>query len=127
MKPQLQSTHTHLENPPAPIELGFVLDCSSSMDGLAATTVGAFNTLLAEQRKLNTSAGKASLLLFNDACESVFDGFPLATVSDLTVATYQPSGSTALWDGMGAMIEQIGTRFDAVAGLVGKKKGERRE
>ena len=114
MKPQLQSTHTQLENP-APTELGFVLDRSSSMQGLAATMIAAFNTLLVEQRKLSASAGKASLLLFNDVCESVFDGHPLATVSDLTATTYQPSGSTALWDGMGAMIEQIGTRFDAAA------------
>ena len=114
MKPQLQSTHTQLENP-APTELGFVLDRSSSMQGLAATMIAAFNTLLVEQRKLSASAGRASLLLFSDACESVFDGHPLATVSDLTATTYQPSGSTALWDGMGAMIEQIGTRFDAAA------------
>ena len=115
MKPQLQSTHTQLESSPAPIELGFVLDRSSSMEGLVATTVAAFNALLAEQRKLNTSAGKASLMLFNDTCESVFDGLPLPAVSDLTAATYQPSGSTSLWDGMGAMIEQIGARFDAAA------------
>jgi hypothetical protein len=94
MKPQLQSTHTHLENPPAPIELGFVLDCSSSMDGLAATTVGAFNTLLAEQRKLNTSAGKASLLLFNDACESVFDGFPVS--HSFLVADARPADAVSL-------------------------------
>ena len=71
------------------------------MAGLASTTIAAFNTLLAEQRKLNTSAGKVSLTLFNDTCESVFDGLPLATVSDLIAATYQPYGSTLLvgWDG----------------------------
>jgi hypothetical protein len=61
MKPQLQSTRAQLENPPESVELGFVLDRSSSVDGLAATTIAAFNTLLAEQRKLNTSAAKASL------------------------------------------------------------------
>ena len=117
MNLQLQSIPTQLENPSA-TELGFVLDRSSSMERLAATTIAAFNALLAEQRKLNASTGKASLTLFNDTCESVFDGLPLAAVSNLTTATYQPSGSTSLWDGMGAMIEQIGARFDAAAAPV---------
>ena len=42
MKPQLQPTHTQLENPAKPIELGLVLDRSDSMNSLAPTTVAAF-------------------------------------------------------------------------------------
>jgi hypothetical protein len=112
MKPQLQPTHTQLGNPPAPIELGLVLDRSDSMAELSATTIAAFNTLLEEQRKLNAATTRASLLLFNGSCEIVFDGCPLAAVAGLGPSTYRPSGSTALWDGLGTMIETIGARFD---------------
>ena len=115
MKPEPQSTHTQLENLSAgPIELGLVLDRSDSMNHLASTTIAAFNTLLAEQqRKLNAAATRASLLLFNESCETVFDGCPLVAVSGLSPSTYQPSGSTVLWDGLGTMIETIGARVDS--------------
>jgi hypothetical protein len=78
MKPQLQPTHTQLEKPAKPIELGLVLDRSDSMNSLAPTTVAAFNMLLEQQRKLNAAATWVSLLLFNESCEPVFDGYPLA-------------------------------------------------
>ena len=59
MKPQLQSTHTQLENPAKPIELSLVLDRSDSMNSLAPTTVAAFNMLLEQQRKLNAAATRS--------------------------------------------------------------------
>ena len=105
MKPELQTTHTQLENPAEPIELGLLLDRSGSMNPLAPTTVAAFNTLLKQQRELNAAATRVSLLLFNESCETVCDGYPLATISDLAPSAYQPSGSTAQWDGLGTMIE----------------------
>jgi hypothetical protein len=83
------------------------------MAGLSETAVvAAFNTLLEEQRKLNAAATKASFLLFNESCEIVFDGRPLVMAAALSPSTYHPSGSTALWDGIGTMIETIAARFD---------------
>ena len=34
-------------------------------------------------------------------------------MSGLSPSTYQPSGLTALWDGLGTMIETIGARTDS--------------
>jgi hypothetical protein len=83
------------------------------MDPLQSTTLAAFNALLEQQRKLAGAATKVSLLLFNESCQIVLDGYPLPAAPDLTPSTYQPYGSTALWDAMGTMIETLGTRLNA--------------
>jgi Mg-chelatase subunit ChlD len=67
---------------------------------------------LVEQRRLNAAA-KVSLILFNEITEVVYDGRQLAEAEDLDWGTYQPSGSTALWDGLARMVALIGTRYDA--------------
>ncbi|MGA7393207.1 MAG: hypothetical protein WBL40_20195 [Terrimicrobiaceae bacterium] len=41
---------------PTPLELGILLDRSYSMRPLQATTLTAFNSLLAEQKQLNSDA-----------------------------------------------------------------------
>src|ERR1700730_5181124 len=89
------------------IELGFVLDRSSSMGPLQDTACGAFNLLVAEQRKLIQPA-RASLLLFNEYHEFLVSGRPLVEVPNLSESNYHPAGSTALLDAIGAMVEVIG-------------------
>ena len=82
------------------------------MRPLQSTTLKAFNSLLAEQKQLNPAATGLTLLLFNNHCETVVDNHPLAAVPDMTATEYQPEGGTALWDGIGTMIERAGARFD---------------
>jgi hypothetical protein len=85
-------------------ELGLVLDRSSSMIALQDSACGAFNLLLAEQRKL-AAPTRASLLLFNEYHEFLVSGRPLGEVPNLTSCNYHPAGSTALLDAIGAMVE----------------------
>ena len=51
-------------------------------------------------------------MLFNHRCATVVDNRPLAAVPDMSATEYQPEGGTALWDGIGSMIEIVGQRFD---------------
>ena len=70
---------------------------------------------MAEQRQLAAAATTLSLMLFNHCCETFMNSKPLDTVPELTPAEYRPDGDTALWDGIGGMIDMIGQRFDASA------------
>ena len=99
----------------APLELGVLLDRSHSMQTLQSTTLKAVNSLLAEQKQLGATTTTLSLMLFNHRCETVVECQPLAAVPDLTPADYQPGGDTALWDGIGGMIDIIGQRSDTSA------------
>jgi hypothetical protein len=93
------------------LEIGFVLDASSSMSGVAAQAIKGFNALLAEQKKIAGSA-HFSLTLFNNKLEPVYDGIPLAEIGALSTETYRPAGGTALFDGIGTMIDTIAARTD---------------
>ena len=91
-----------------PLELGILLDRSSSMRSLQSATLQAFNSLLAEQKHLNPDATRLTLMLFNHKSETVVDNHPLAGIPDMSAAAYQPEGGTALWDGIGDMLERAG-------------------
>jgi hypothetical protein len=96
---------------PVPLtpELGFVLDRSSSMLSLVTEAVTGFNTLVDEQRTLVPPAS-FSFALFNNDVRFIHDGVPLSEVPSLSSALYEPCGGTALNDGIGSMIQQIGKR-----------------
>jgi hypothetical protein len=93
-----------------PLELGFVIDRSVSMQPLKSHLVSAFNTLLAEQAAPNTFG---TLILFNHDSQCVANGMPIGQMPKLD-AIYHPAGNTALLDGIGKVINQIGRRFDEI-------------
>ena len=88
-------------------EVIFILDCSGSMSGLEADTIGGFNSLIRKQRK---EGGEAivSTVLFDDACDVIHDRVPIAKVENLTEETYFVRGCTALLDAVGGAIHHIG-------------------
>jgi hypothetical protein len=88
-----------------PLRLGFVIDRSASMHDLSAELIRCFNAVLAEQTAPNVSA---SLNLFNHLVKTLADDVPISQVARLDHGNYSPEGNTALLDGIGAMIHQIG-------------------
>ena len=48
-------------------ELVFILDCSGSMSGLEADTIGGFNSMLAQQKKEAGEALVSTVLFANDS------------------------------------------------------------
>ena len=85
----------------------FILDCSGSMSGLEADTIGGFNSLIRKQRKEEGEA-IVSTVLFDDACDVIHDRVPIAKVENLTEETYFVRGCTALLDAVGGAIHHIG-------------------
>jgi hypothetical protein len=89
-------------------QLGFVLDRSGSMSTLVNEAIEGFNTLVDEQRTLQTTPPLFSLELFNDTVKVLYDAIPISEIPILTRELYVPSGGTALNDAIGTMIHQIG-------------------
>jgi len=54
-------------------------------------------------------------MLFNHQSKTVVDNHPLSAVPNMSATEYQPEGGTALWDGIGNIIERVGQRFDNAA------------
>lgn len=88
-------------------EVIFILDCSGSMSGLEADTIGGFNSLIRKQRKEEGEA-IVSTVLFDDICNVIHDRVPIAKVENLTEETYFVRGCTALLDAVGGAIHHIG-------------------
>jgi hypothetical protein len=108
---QIESARCAQPVPTGPIELGIAFDSSESMAPLRQVALTGFNTLLQEQRKLKFPA-RFSLSFFNNEIRKIHDGIPIAEAPAMQEADYEPRGGTALYDGIGSMIEQIGERVD---------------
>ena len=88
-------------------EIVFILDRSGSMHGLEADTIGGYNSMLAEQRKVKGEA-LVSTVLFDDKIDVIHDRVPIGNVQDITEKEYYTRGCTALLDAVGGAIHHIG-------------------
>jgi hypothetical protein len=93
-------------------DITIILDRSGSMESVKQDTIGGFNSFLSEQQKV---AGEAALSLvqFDDQYEVVYEDQDIAAADRLTEATFQPRGSTALFDAVGRTINAVGRRLAA--------------
>lgn len=88
-------------------EMVFILDRSGSMGGLEDDTIGGFNGLIEQQRKV---AGEAvvSTVLFDDRFEVLHDRIAIQRIPPMTRYQYFVRGTTALFDAVGRSIRKIG-------------------
>jgi len=84
-------------------ELVFILDCSGSMSGLEADTVGGFNSMISKQKKSEGEV-RVTTVMFADSCHYLHDRLPLVEVKKMKVGDYQVGGCTALIDALGKTI-----------------------
>jgi len=94
-------------------EIAYILDRSGSMQGMQEPAVAAFNEFLRDQIAV-PGAARLSLIQFDDQYEVHVDAQPLAQVPQLTAATYQPRGSTALLDAIGRTIKETDRRLESL-------------
>ncbi|MBR6027639.1 MAG: VWA domain-containing protein [Clostridia bacterium] len=87
-------------------ELVFILDRSGSMYPLVSDTIGGFNGVLEENRKLPGEC-RVTTILFNDEFMTLHDHLPIRGIANLTEKDYRPGGSTALLDAVGQAIEKL--------------------
>ena len=95
------------------VHLYFVLDRSGSMDAIRDDVVGGFNSFVAQQLD-EPGECRITLVQFDnqDPYEVLFDARPLLDVPPLTPATFQPRGTTPLYDAMGRAIANATIRAE---------------
>ncbi len=99
-------------------ELVYILDMSGSMGPLAKDTIGGYNSLLNEQRKLGQTnpALKANVttVLFDDRYILLHDRADINYVPDITDKEYVPRGMTAMLDAIGRTLVSVGQNLAAM-------------
>lgn len=88
-------------------EIVFILDCSGSMNGLEADTIGGFNSMIEKQKKAEGEA-LISTVLFDSKSEVLYDRVNVQDIRPMTERDYVPRGCTALLDAIGGAIHHIG-------------------
>ena len=88
------------------IELVFVLDESGSMWALTDDTINNYNKLLEERRKEGNCI--VYTIVFNDHRKVIHDRISIDKVKEITTEDYIAGGTTALYDAVGATIDEIG-------------------
>lgn len=124
---------------PNTTRIAAILDRSSSMSPVAAATVRSLNDFIAEQRKVTTDVATFSLTQFNSE-HTTIGPVPLSEVPEITVGgnlfgrmpvmaggqivgtspggtgwSYWPSGNTALYGTVLAVIDGLGAELSAMA------------
>jgi hypothetical protein len=94
-------------------DITVVLDRSGSMECLKHEVVGAFNTFVDEQKKVEGEA-TFSLIQFDDHYEVNYEAIDIHSVMPLDEKTYVPRGMTALYDAVGKAIISTGKRFNSM-------------
>jgi len=77
------------------------------MDKLQDDTIGGFNSLIEEQKKLDGEA-MVTVVQFDDEYIMTHNQVDISEVEKLTRDTFVPRGMTALLDSMGKLIRKIG-------------------
>ena len=88
------------------LELVFILDKSGSMHGLEKDTVGGFNSVIDEQKKLDGEV-LVTTVLFSNSSERVHDRVGIGKIAPMTEEDYRVGGCTALLDAVGETVEHI--------------------
>ena len=91
--------------------IAVLLDRSGSMAAIKSDAEGGFNTFIAEQRAQSGDA-RVTLAQFDTEYDVVYANRPIGEVPPLEL---QPRGATALYDGVGRLITDVGAELAALA------------
>ena len=93
------------------IHVCFVIDESGSMGGTEADVIGGFKKVIDEQKAVKDGTCSVSYFKFASGVEKVYIGKDVNEVEYLD-GKYRPGGLTALFDGVGTAIDEIGKWID---------------
>ena len=93
------------------IHVCFVIDESGSMGGTEADVIGGFKKVIDEQKAVKDGTCSVSYFKFASGVEKVYIGKDVNEVEYLD-GKYHPGGLTALFDGVGTAIDEIGKWID---------------
>lgn len=95
-------------------DITIILDRSGSMESVKDDTIGGFNSFLSSQQNTGTEAS-ISLVQFDDQYETLYLDKDINSAENLTQMTFQPRGSTALFDAIGRTINSVGNRLASLS------------
>lgn len=99
-------------------ELVYILDMSGSMAPLAKDTIGGYNSMIEQQKKLNAEKpgmkANVTTVLFDDRYILLCDRADLDTVPEMTHKEYVPTGMTAMLDAIGRTVVGVGQKLAAM-------------
>ncbi len=99
-------------------ELVYILDMSGSMRPLTADTIGGYNSMLDQQKKLGEEnpalRANVTTVLFDDRYIMLHDRVDINTVPCITDREYSPRGCTAMLDAIGRTVVYIGEKLAAM-------------
>ncbi len=91
-----------------------ILDESGSMEWIKKAAIDSVNetiqTIRSSQKKHENQEHFVSLVTFNNKAKTVYECVPVDEVKELTVETYRPQCSTALYDAMGLSLTALRQR-----------------
>jgi uncharacterized protein YegL len=93
------------------IHVCFVIDESGSMSGTEDDVIGGFKKVVDEQKEVKDGTCSVSYFKFASDVEQVYIGKDVNDVEYLD-GKYHPCGFTALFDGVGTAIDEIGKWID---------------
>jgi len=93
----------------------FVIDRSGSMSSIKKDMIGGFNSFIKAQRDSNIGDCRVFAYQFDTEYSTIFENLDVNKVADLTDATYQPRGGTALYNSLGKTINDIGAKLAALS------------
>lgn len=95
------------------INVVFVIDESGSMTGTESDVIGGFKKVIDEQKANSAGTCSISYFKFATGVEKVFIGKDVNEVEYLD-GKYDPDGLTALFDGVGVAIDEVGKWLDSM-------------
>ena len=96
------------------IHVVFVIDESGSMTTSQSDVIGGFKRVVDEQKAVKDGTCAVSLFKFSDKVTEVYRGKDVNEVEYLDEHTYAPGGMTAMNDGIGVAIDNIGKWLDGM-------------
>ena len=89
------------------VHVCFVIDESGSMFSSISDVIGGFKKVINEQKELKDGNCIVSLYKFNDTTHKIYLGKDVHDINDETL-NYSPGGCTAMNDGIGNAIDEVG-------------------
>jgi hypothetical protein len=83
-----------------------ILDRSRSMSSIMDDSIGGFNTFIKQQKELPDKA-TLTVALFDDKYELLYDNVDIKDVKEITNKEWFPRGTTALYDAIGEIINDV--------------------
>lgn len=96
------------------IHMGIALDESGSMAGTKQETISGVNEQIQELKKTSSIDSTFTLVKFSGPTDIkvIYSATPISEVKEITEEDYEPNGGTAMYDGVGRLLNEFQQKVD---------------